>query len=161
MALNAYLSLTLKTQGKVAAPGAKGHGSLAPSKGIEILGFKYEVTTPFDIHSGLLSGKRQHSPVTITREVDSASPLLFHACVTNESFQSATLAFPKSGVTGTPVKENTLELTDGYIAKIGHAPSKGGKRREAVTLVYKGLKVNGAPAATSGGVESYWWRDGW
>jgi len=41
--------------------------------------------------SGRPSGKRQHRKITIIREVDSASPLLWQALVTDEGFQSITV----------------------------------------------------------------------
>ena len=160
MPLNAYLKLTLKTQGKVAA-GAKGkHGPLSFSDGIEIHGFEYGVTSPYDAGSGTLTGRRQHKPIIIIREVDSASPLLWHALVTNESFQSAVLTFARPSSSGAAVMYNTLELTNGQITNIGHSPSKGRRRREAITLIYQELKINGAPALFSGGLESRWGRIG-
>jgi hypothetical protein len=44
-----------------------------------------------DAASGLPSGKRQHGTVTIVREVDEASPLLWQALVNNETFKSITV----------------------------------------------------------------------
>jgi hypothetical protein len=44
-----------------------------------------------DAASGLPTGKRKHKTITIVREVDSASPLLWQALVTNEGFQTISI----------------------------------------------------------------------
>ena len=45
---------------------------------IEIYGFSHEVIAPRDAASGVATGKRQHKPLTITKEIDASSPLLFN-----------------------------------------------------------------------------------
>jgi type VI protein secretion system component Hcp len=97
----------------------------------------------------------------ITREVDSSSPALFHCFVTAEGFTTAVIELPKPGSAGHSTKGDTIELTNGFITAVSHATSKGGKRRESLTLVFEDIKVNGAPGAPKGGVEHYWWRDTW
>jgi type VI secretion system secreted protein Hcp len=146
--------MTFKTQGKIKSSGKTGTTS---SDGIPCQGFK-AAEPEHDNASGLPSGKRKHNPVIVTREVDSASPKLFHACATGEVFSSALLAFPKSTTGGKPVKANTLELLNGAILKIAHAHSKNGKRWEAITLSFNEMRINGAPTSSLG-VERYWWRD--
>ncbi len=47
--------------------------------------------------SGLSTGRRQHGYITITREVDKASPMLFQALSTNETLNDVTIVFPSSG----------------------------------------------------------------
>lgn len=46
---------------------------------------------------GSMAGKRQHKPFTVTREVDSASPLFFRGLATNAALQSVTVSFTKPG----------------------------------------------------------------
>ena len=41
-----------------------------------VFGIEYNVTIPQDVHTGLASGQRQHKPYVVTKQVDSASPLL-------------------------------------------------------------------------------------
>jgi len=53
----------------------------------EVFGFDYKVEAPLDANQGMASGKRQHSPITVRKEVDSASPKLLQALCTNEAFK--------------------------------------------------------------------------
>lgn len=70
------LTLKMTTQGDVKGSSTKREGDLDYSKGIECFGFKYSVLIPFDSQSGLPTGQRKHSPITITKEKDSSSPKL-------------------------------------------------------------------------------------
>lgn len=45
-----------------------------------------EVVVPRDAASGLPTGKRQHKPFVITKELDKSSPILMKACATGEHF---------------------------------------------------------------------------
>ena len=141
MALNAYLKLTGQKQGKIKGTATKGKGK--DSESIEIIEFNFGLETPFDEHSGLPTGKRQHKPIVIVREVDEASPLLYQALCTNESFTSAVLNFARPSGSGKPSTFHTIELTNATINEITHAEHKGGKRRERVTLNYDTILVNG------------------
>lgn len=138
------LSLQLKTQGKIKGSSTKNTGSLDTSAGIECHSFEFGVTSPRDAASGLPSGKRTHKPIVITREVDSASPLLWQALCTNEGFQLATLSFVKPSTGGKETVYQRITLTNGTISKIEYAPSLNGKRRQAITFSYEDLAVNGA-----------------
>ena len=81
MALNSYLRLTGETQGEV-------RGSVAqPGRedSLEIFGWSHEVESPRDAASGLPSGKRRHAPITLTKAVDKASPILMAILTNNEN----------------------------------------------------------------------------
>jgi type VI secretion system secreted protein Hcp len=153
MAYQFYLELQFKSQGKVKGQSTtKGHSSTV-SKGLQCHAFEYSVAAQYDAKAGQTPGKRTHTPLVITREVDSASPLLFHACVTNEVLQSAKLSFVKPDSGGKEVVFHTIELTNGTISKIGYAsPHNGnrpqaatkGNRLQAITFVYEEIAVDGA-----------------
>jgi type VI secretion system secreted protein Hcp len=142
------LELEFKTQGKIRGSSTKNKGSRDSSAGIECHGFEFGVVAPYDASSGLPTGKRQHKPISISREVDSASPLLWHALCTNESFQSATLSFFKPSKGGKETVYHTIELTNGMITKIGYARPVRGKRCESLTIQYEELSMDG----TKGGI---------
>ncbi|MGA2216818.1 MAG: type VI secretion system tube protein Hcp [Terracidiphilus sp.] len=146
------LEIKLQTQGKIKGSSTKGHGNVNNSKGILCHSFSYGVETPYDAASGLPTGKRQHKPISIVREVDSASPLLLHACATNEGFTTATLSFFKPGKSGKETVYQTIELTNGAITGVRLASPRLGKNRESttpgkklesITLNYEELTVNG------------------
>ena len=82
MALNSYLSLTGETQGVIV-----GSVTQAGREGtIMTIATSHEVISPRDAASGLPTGKRQHAPFVITKEVDQASPALYNrSSTTNDS----------------------------------------------------------------------------
>jgi type VI secretion system secreted protein Hcp len=59
---------------------------------ITLSAVSHEIVAPRDPASGLPTGKRQHKPFTITKELDTSSPLLLHAFVSNESLPAVQIA---------------------------------------------------------------------
>jgi type VI secretion system secreted protein Hcp len=141
MALNAYLKLTGAKQGEIKGSTPKGKGK--GSDGIEISEFSFGVEAPRDSQSGLPTGQRKHNPIVITREVDAASPLLFQALCTNEVFKTALIEFDKVGTGGKASSIRTIELINGRISSITHAPNHSGKRSERISFDYEQVLVNG------------------
>ena len=161
MAFEGYMSFKGKTQGqfKGTVPRKQGgHPSVQGS--ISIYGFKYVTGAPIDSVNGASTGRRRHSPVVVTREVDSSSPTLLQASLTRAPFDSVEIVFPRPNSGKGPVLHNKIELTNGSISHISFAPSRNGKRREAVTLEFEAIKINGAPG-TPNNPQSLWWRDTW
>jgi len=69
--------------------------------------------------TGHTSGRRHHNPIVIVKEVDSASPLLWQACCTNEVLQSVDLTLVRSGGTGGHEQVvATIKLTNAEISKV-------------------------------------------
>ena len=144
MAFQFYVELKGKTQGSIKGESTKNGKGKGSTKGVSCHAFQYAVAAQFDATAGQASGKRNHSPLVITREVDSSSPLLFHALATNESFPTATLSFVKPDSSGKEVVFKTIELTNASIPKIDYAQPHKGKRSQAITLVFDELAVDGA-----------------
>jgi|SRR5690348_12615374 type VI secretion system secreted protein Hcp len=63
---------------------------------IPILSMASGVDIPFDPASGQATGRRQHKPLTIVKNLDKASPKLFLAAVTNENLKQVTCVFYQS-----------------------------------------------------------------
>jgi type VI secretion system secreted protein Hcp len=114
MALNAYLALQGESQGDI-------KGSVT-QKGREdkimVIAVQHEVTSPRDAASGLPTGKRQHRPFVITKEVDKSSPLLFNALVNNENIKKWKLEHWQPSTTGMEKQHYTVELVNASIAYI-------------------------------------------
>ena len=117
MALNAYLRLVGEKSGEI-------EGSVT-QKGREgkilVIAFTHEVTSPRDTTTGLATGRRQHGPLVITKEVDRATPPLHAAQASNESFKAWELELwtPRlvgAGGTGGEVQYFTIKLTEASIA---------------------------------------------
>lgn len=154
------LTMVLNKQGVLRGSSMAKHGPLDYSKGLMCHQYKYDVKSQYDLGSGALTGRRQHQPVSIVREVDEASPLLWSALCTNEGFKTATLSFARPSTNGKEVVYQTIELTNGTICRIeaafpnlvSHGAGGGGgagksKRFEEVSLTYESIKVNGMPSA--------------
>jgi type VI secretion system secreted protein Hcp len=120
MALNAYLKLTGQKQGDI-----KGSVTQKGREGkIMVIAVTHEVFSPRDQVSGLPTGKRQHRPFIITKELDKSTPLLFSALVNNENISSWELQFftphiqAGTGAAGMEVNHYTVRLTNASIMDI-------------------------------------------
>ena len=120
MALNSYLRLTGQKTGEI-----KGSVTQKGREGsIMVIAVSHEITSPRDAASGLPTGKRQHKPFVITKELDMSSPLLYNVLVNNENITKWELQFwtPQVGGHlgggGTEVQHFTVKLTNANIANI-------------------------------------------
>lgn len=114
MALNSYLKLTGETQGEI-----KGSVTQAGREdSIMVIATNHEVVSPRDAASGLPTGKRQHKPFTITKEVDKSTPLLMNVLVNNENIKDWKLEYWQPSATGKEVQHYTVELHNASIAGI-------------------------------------------
>ena len=148
MAQQFLLNLKLKTQGEI--KGSSPKKGKSGVTGIICHGFEYGVESPVDSNTGNATGKRTHTPITIRKEVDSASPLLLGALCTNEGFKIATLSFSRPD--GKPGVTCIIELTNGSIIKIKRVAAARNSPEstktaelEDVSLSYETLTVNGIP----------------
>ena len=121
MALNAYLKLAGAVHGQI-----KG-GSIQKGREqqIVVIGYNHEIISPRDAATGQATGKRQHLPLTIIKEIDKSSPLLLSALATNEKMTDFQLRFYTSGrtsgrvgATGAEVNHFTITLQDATISAI-------------------------------------------
>jgi type VI secretion system secreted protein Hcp len=93
------------------------------------------VVHQMDANSGMSVGKRQHNPITITKEVDSASPSLFKAATSHQVLKQVAITFQGSGA-GAGKMAQKIVLTNATIAsikKVGNA--------EQITLNYETSEV--------------------
>ena len=83
-----------------------------------VIGVNHDITSPRDQASGLPTGKRQHKPLIITKEVDKSTPLLMNALVNNEQITEWKLEFWTPDPGGVEKQHYTIELTNAQIAEI-------------------------------------------
>jgi len=119
------VKIYMKVVGTVSGPIEGSSTDKGHEGAIEILSYSHDVTSPRDAASGLPTGKRQHSPITITKEIDKATPLLFKVLANNENLPMVTLDFYKKSATDTTVWEHyfSVKLTNSNIASEGQHPS--------------------------------------
>jgi type VI secretion system Hcp family effector len=150
MSYHAYLSILGNKQGQFKGEGI--HGKRR-DKWIAVLSFGMGVQSPRDVGSGQAGGKRQHQPVTITKEWGAASPQLWQALTSKETLQSVEIQFTKTSETGAEQVYETIKLTNAVISAFGpHAGplppgSHDGKRYENLTLEYPEQLVTGTGGA--------------
>jgi type VI secretion system secreted protein Hcp len=89
MALDANMRVTSEVQGEI-----KGSVTQAGREdSIMVIGYSHEVDSPRDAASGLPTGKRQHKPIVVTKEIDKSTPLLMSALINNENLTDVELRF--------------------------------------------------------------------
>ena len=113
-ALNAYLWLTGETQGDI-----EGGVTQVGRKGsIMVIGYSHIISSPRNPNTCQPTGRCNHLPLSITKEVDRSTPLLFKAFADNERMTDFTLEFWQPTSTGAEEQHYTISLEDAYIAGI-------------------------------------------
>jgi type VI secretion system secreted protein Hcp len=113
---------------------------------VEVVSFQHEIVSPRDAASGLPTGKRQHKPLVITKQVDKSTPLYLSALVNNENLTGCTLTFFRADDTGQPEAYFTIKLTNVSVAGIqsqkGDTRSAAGRlgEQETVSFVYQKIE---------------------
>ena len=86
---------------------------------IEIISFEYELFAPKDPQRGpQATGRRQHKPIRICKNLDATTPMLFTACTTNEFLTGMTFEFWQTSVEGVPEIYMEIALENAAIAHI-------------------------------------------
>jgi type VI secretion system secreted protein Hcp len=125
MALNAYLKLAGQKSGEV-----KGSVTQKGREGkILVISADHQIVSPRDAATGLSTGKRQHRPFVITKELDRSSPVLYSMVATNETITTWELQFyapgaSTPGAAAVEVQRYTVKLVDAHVAEIKfHMPN--------------------------------------
>src|SRR6187551_500887 len=109
----------------------------AHNKKIAGLSYRHEITAPRDVATGQASGKRQHGPVTITKEWGASSPQLFQALVKNEVLKSVFVEFVHTTPDGLEEVYHTVKLVNATVSKIAQSTGSGESASTAkTTAVY-------------------------
>jgi len=90
---------------------------------IALLGVEHGIASPRDSATGLATGKRQHYPIVITKEVDRTSPLFYGFLVENEALTIFELHFFGSDegggfMSGRETELYTITLTKAFVSRI-------------------------------------------
>jgi type VI secretion system secreted protein Hcp len=106
---NGYLRCT-GIDGEATAPGY--------AKSIEVLSWSHSIVSPRDPASGQATGKRQHKPMTITKELDKSTPLLFSRLISNATIPFCVVTFLHTFPNGTAEPYMTITLTNAHVAGV-------------------------------------------
>jgi len=140
MALNANLRIEGQKQGVI-------KGSVI-QKGREdsilVIAFNHEILSPRDLVSGEPTGQRQHKFLTITKEIDRATPQLMNALVTNELLKKWELRFWRPTISGVDKQFFTIQLFNASITNIrmemlnnAYPENQNHKECEHISFSYK------------------------
>jgi type VI secretion system secreted protein Hcp len=169
MAYEFYCTITGSKSGKF-----KGDDTPPEHKDkIRGLVFRYGLTSPRDMVTGHASGKRQHHPIAILKEVGPSSPQVLQSAANNEVLTSVLFEFikvsqaggkasvyytvkltnaticnleqfsPHAGTGGTPLKGGHERV------EIGSAPLRGEHEYEWVSFTFEKIEVTNVDAKTS------------
>lgn len=83
-----------------------------------VVRYQYTVSSPRDAATGMATGKRQHSPVVITKEWGASSPQFYQALTTNEVLKSVLIEFIRTGPDGRDAVFQTVTLTNASVSRI-------------------------------------------
>jgi len=140
MALNAYMRLTGEVQGEI-----KGSVTQAGREdSIMVIGCSHSVKSPRDAASGLPTGKRQHKPFIVTKELDKSTPLLYNVLTNNENIPSLEIQFWRPSRTGKEFHFFSVELVNANVAGIRsemlnnrYPENMQHKEREHISFTYQ------------------------
>ena len=141
MAHQAYISIKGTKQGQFKGESTNPQRRI---KWIEILGFEFGVSDAYDSSSGQISGRRQHSPITVTKEWGAASPQIFAACATNEVLSEVGIEVADHSQPGGHEKvAPTINLTNAVIVArrphVGPA-ARGGRNLTDLDFVFQMIR---------------------
>ncbi|MBN2689394.1 MAG: type VI secretion system tube protein Hcp [Gammaproteobacteria bacterium] len=82
--------------------------------------FDYAVSIPSDQNTGQLTAVRKHGSIVLTKNYDSASPILFNACCRGKTLKSAEFNWYRINDDGTEELYFTHKLTKVKVVKVRH-----------------------------------------
>jgi len=121
---------------------------------IAVYSLTQELKVPFDAATGQNTGKRQHSPLTIVKELDKSSPQFFTAAATNEVLKSVTCTLSRSSFNGQARAYFNIALTNATIVEIkdsgnGVNGAAQGDERERISFSYQKIELTDLESNTT------------
>ncbi|HZY40303.1 MAG TPA: type VI secretion system tube protein TssD [Mucilaginibacter sp.] len=118
---------------------------------IECIGFRYLISVPHDPESGRSSGKRQHMPVVLIKNIDYSTPQLLQAASTNETLKSVVIEFYKKASDGRLQLYYKITLSNASISQLsqyggtalgdnGYNLNSTGNTYEEVSMTYQNIQ---------------------
>ena len=117
-------------------------GAAGPRGGaaIRVPDVLHTLVSPRDAISGQATGKRRHTPIAITKDIDRSSPMLASAWVRNDVFTIWRLDIFGTDQFGRRTSVYAIELRNALIVEISlTTPESATLPREAVSFAYEGI----------------------
>lgn len=146
---NIYCTVVGIKQGKF-----QGDGLHSDPTQIVVYALTEDLKVPYDAATGLSTGRRQHSPITIVKELDKSSPQFFTAAVTNETLRSVTCTLYRNAPDSATRAYYKIVLTNATIVEIkdsgdGVNGAAQGDERERISFVYQKIELTDLDSNTS------------
>lgn len=141
---NAAVDAYLKIDG-IQGESTTSKGQWAGWIAVESVSFPAEAVR--DAASGMASGKRQHQPFVIMKQIDKASPLLVQACASGKHIPAMQVAYVNAA--GQVIKR--IEMTDAVILTTRKAGGSPGREMEEIQFTFQKITLQdkaGKTAAT-------------
>jgi len=135
-----WISIKGATQGEFKSDiNRKGHEGK-----IDAHNYHDSLSVPYDSSGGAIAGRRVHSPISFSKDLDKTTPLLANAAFTNENLSTVKFEFVRPVATlGGTVGEKvffTIELTNANIVAISRSIS-GESRVETILLIFEKIDI--------------------
>lgn len=150
MSLNAYLRMTGERQGEIKGSVVKA----GREDSIKVIAANHEIGSSKESNSrsirgsfGGISGKAQHKPFFITKEVDQSSPLIYKMFLENENISDWKLQFWQPSTSGTEIQHYSVELINAKVTDISfemlnnmYEENRNHKEREHISFYYQKIR---------------------
>jgi type VI secretion system secreted protein Hcp len=141
------MAIYAKIKGKVQGALTGGVSAQAYNGQIQVNSVVFGVGSPYDVATGLATGKRVARPVKITKPFDRSSPLLHLATVTNESL-TVDISYTVEGQGHKSYA--TLSLTNAMVRDFQNEVTATGAAVETISFTYTKVEFTW----TDGGISS-------
>jgi type VI secretion system secreted protein Hcp len=122
---------------------------------IPVFSFNNEVSLPFDQATGAPLGKRQHSPLVISKKLGAASPQFYESLLTGETLKTVSLIFDALSATGVETAFFKIVLVNAIVVRIRQtvgAPvglSDAPNSIEEISFTYERIELLDIDASTA------------
>jgi len=114
------------------------------SHGVVLQSFSLGVVAPRDAQTGLPTGKRQHKPLVMLKEIGESSPLLSQSCVNNEQFHSLNIQLYTSISQLKRTPSLIIQLTNASVAGVkrsSHTESRDTNELEEIEFAFQKIGI--------------------
>ena len=112
--------------------------SLGREDSIQLLDFDSLVETARDTASGLSTGRRTYEPLTMTKEVDKSTPLLYKGLTQNQIAEGIIKFYrPSTSGDGTTEQFFTIEFDQGRISSLRTSMNEDGEIHDEIAFVFQ------------------------
>ena len=92
-----------------------------PAQGMVLVTkFAFDVHAAIDLNTGQITGRRQYSPVRVTKLLDPSSAQYLQAAATNETLTNVTINFLAASSDGKAIIVRSLVLTNAQVVAVEH-----------------------------------------